>query len=240
MRTRRAAAVTACAVLCAATAAGAGITAGSFSGHVTLTTDYVWRGVSQSRGDPAVQGGFQFEHGSGLFAGLWASSVDFPSNALRDPPRDLEIDYYLGYGRRLGGPWSGSLLVTRYTYPGADPSVDYDYDELGATLQLGAWVAASLRYTDSIFGHDEPALAWELNGRYPLSPRFELAAGVGEFDLDHLLGDSYRYWSLALTATAGRFSFELTAIDTDGSAERLFGEEITGSRLVLSVSATTE
>ena len=48
-----------------------------FSGNVALTTDYVWRGVSQTDEGPAVQGGFDYEHESGFSAGVWGSNVDF-------------------------------------------------------------------------------------------------------------------------------------------------------------------
>ena len=58
--------------LLAATGAAADIT-----GNVGLTTDYVFRGISQTDEKPAIQGGLDYAHSSGAYAGVWASNVDF-------------------------------------------------------------------------------------------------------------------------------------------------------------------
>ena len=47
----------------------------SLSGNVAVTTDYVWRGMSQNAEDPSVSGGFDLEHSSGFYIGLWAANV---------------------------------------------------------------------------------------------------------------------------------------------------------------------
>jgi uncharacterized protein (TIGR02001 family) len=127
--------------------AGAEVGADMFSATVTLTTDYVHRGISQSNGDPAVQGGFNLENEAGFLAGVWASSVQFPAAAHPDNPRDLELDYYLGYRLDLGRDWGGDVTFTRYGYPGADALFDYDYNELRVSIGyqdlLGARMCAS-------------------------------------------------------------------------------------------------
>jgi uncharacterized protein (TIGR02001 family) len=65
------------------------------SGNLSLTSDYVFRGVSQSEGQLAVQGGFDVAHKSGLSAGVWASSVSSAKGSL-------EVDLYANYGFKLG------------------------------------------------------------------------------------------------------------------------------------------
>ena len=60
------------------------------SANVTFTSDYVWRGMTQSDG-PAIQGGFDFEDESGFYAGIWGSNVNFNDGA------GSELDYYAGY-----------------------------------------------------------------------------------------------------------------------------------------------
>ncbi|MEO1474307.1 MAG: TorF family putative porin, partial [Pseudomonadota bacterium] len=57
-------------------ATGTAAAEGEFSGNVTLTSDYVWRGISQSNEDLAIQGGFDYANGM-FYAGTWASSIDF-------------------------------------------------------------------------------------------------------------------------------------------------------------------
>jgi len=207
-----------------------------FSANVTLTTDYLYRGLSQTDSDPAIQGGFDYTHSSGFFAGLWASNVDFATARPRDEPRDLEIDYYVGYNRELGSNWSAQATLIRYTYPGADSGFHYDYNELLVDATFRGLVTAGLGYTNDIFGSDASAVTYELTGRYPLAQHFDLQAGVGLFDLDDLLDESYLYWNLGVSAFVGRFSFDLGYFDTDSTAERFFGEAA-GDRVVLTLSA---
>lgn len=214
--------------------------AGDFSAQVTFTTDYVYRGLSQSFEDPAIQGGIHYQHENGFFAGLWASSVDFPNNRLRDRPRDLEADLFLGYGFDMGPSWTGSAQVTRYTYPGDDPAFDYDYTELGLSVQFEDLVSAAVHISDDLLGRDEIAVVYEVAGRLPLGDRFEALAGLGLFDLDRVLGDSYLFWSAGASYTVGRFAFDVLWIDTSDEAEALFGPNITGSRLVASLTAHIE
>jgi uncharacterized protein (TIGR02001 family) len=49
----------------------------STSGSVALSSEYVWRGVTQSDSEPAISGSFDLGHASGFYAGVWASSIDF-------------------------------------------------------------------------------------------------------------------------------------------------------------------
>ncbi len=212
----------------------------NFSAQVTLTSDYVYRGLSQSREDPAVQGGFEFAHDSGFFAGVWASSVDFPNNRLRSQPRDLEVNYYLGYDARIGSAWSAGAQLTRYAYPGDDPSFDYDYTELGLLAQFRDLVSGGVHISEGLLGRNQTAVAYELAGRIPVSSRLEALVGVGLFDLDRIVGDSYAYWNVGGSYRIGRFVFDLAYIDTSSEATAIFGDEVAGSRLTVSVTAHLE
>ena len=58
----------------------------TFAGNVALTTDYRYRGITQTFNDPALQGGFVLSHETGLYAGVWGSNVDFGGTA------HLELD----------------------------------------------------------------------------------------------------------------------------------------------------
>src|SRR5262245_2646296 len=75
----------------------------SFSGNVALTSDYVFRGISQTQGDPAIQGGFDFTTNVGnapFYAGAWASNVDFGSPSAVHVP--MELDIYAGVKPTIG------------------------------------------------------------------------------------------------------------------------------------------
>jgi len=216
------------------------IDADNFSAIVTLTSDYVYRGVSQSRGDPAIQGGFDFEHEIGLFAGVWASSVQFRASPQRDSPRDLELDYYLGYRLDLGEDWAGDVTVTRYTYPGSDPAFHYDYGEIDLSVKFRDVLATSISYSEDVFGFGAVGIAYELTGRYPILANLEASAGVGLYDLEALLGESYTYWNLGLSRFLGRFTFTASYIDTDSRAATIWGRERSDGRLAVGVSAAIQ
>lgn len=89
----------------------------SWSANVALTSDYYVRGLSQNWHDPALQGGFDVEHSSGFYAGVWGSTVS--PNTFPDAP--LEVDLYAGYGGEFGDSGVGySVGLIGYLYPNGD------------------------------------------------------------------------------------------------------------------------
>ena len=72
----------------------------SVSGNIALTSDYIWRGMTQSAGGPAVAGGFDLSTDSGFYIGTWGSSVQFSDGTAVDTT-ELELDVYLGYSTCL-------------------------------------------------------------------------------------------------------------------------------------------
>jgi len=67
------------------------VSAADLTGNITLTSNYIFRGLDRSNRSPAVQGGYDWSHGSGLYTGVWASSV------ATGPEGSIEVDGYLGY-----------------------------------------------------------------------------------------------------------------------------------------------
>ena len=92
------------------------------SGNFALVSDYRFRGISQTNRDPALQGGFNLAHKSGLYAGTWASNVSEWAN----PDGSMEIDFYVGYSTELIMGINLDIGHTWYRYPGNDPSVVSD------------------------------------------------------------------------------------------------------------------
>ena len=93
------------------------------SANVSFTTDYIWRGMTQSDG-PAVQGGFDYEADSGFYAGFWGSNVNFNNG------NGQELDYYAGYGFSLGDVGVDVGYIT-YDYPDSDPDLKFEEIYLG-------------------------------------------------------------------------------------------------------------
>ena len=74
----------------------------SVSGNVGIYSDYIFRGYTQTENKPALQGGFDVSHSSGLYAGVWASNVDWTvqGGSMRD--NSVEIDLYAGFAGEFG------------------------------------------------------------------------------------------------------------------------------------------
>ena len=96
------------------------------SANVSFTTDYIWRGMTQSDG-PAVQGGFDYEADSGFYAGFWGSNVNFNNG------NGQELDYYAGYGFNLGDVGVDVGYIT-YDYPDSDPDLKFEEIYLGFSI----------------------------------------------------------------------------------------------------------
>ena len=96
------------------------------TGNVTLTTDYVWRNVTQSNYDAAIQGGIDITTSNGFYVGTWASSIDF--NDASDA--NIEVDLYGGYRFDLGGV-AADVGVIYYAYPDTD---DINFTEIYGKL----------------------------------------------------------------------------------------------------------
>jgi len=99
----------------------------SVSANVSFTSDYIWRGMTQSDG-PAIQGGFDYASDGGFYAGIWGSNVNFNDGA------GSELDYYFGYGFDMGG-FGVDIGYLAYDYP--DNDSDLDFEEIYVGLSMG-------------------------------------------------------------------------------------------------------
>jgi len=147
------------AALCNAAGAHAEKAAPSpITGNVAVTSDYVFRGLTQSWGRPAIQGGADYSVANGFATGFWASSI---SNASY-PGGAMELDLYASYGRAFGNGWSWRAGLYGYVYPGGDldranprlPSRSFDTLEANAAL---GWKWFTLKYNRAVtdyFGAD--------------------------------------------------------------------------------------
>ena len=92
----------------------------SVSYNVGLFSEYIFRGYSQTHNDPALQGGIDYEHSSGLYAGMWASNISWLRDAGSSASgHSLEIDVYGGYAGEFGDTGIGyDIGVLQYWYPG--------------------------------------------------------------------------------------------------------------------------
>ena len=126
------------AVLAAAVFAAPAAQALDFSGSAALTSDYVFRGISQTQGNAAPQLGARLVLDSGFYGALWGSSVDYGDAA----GSDAEVDLVAGWNRTFAGRWNLDVNLTRFTYPGTRAPLNLDYNEVIATLARAADIPA--------------------------------------------------------------------------------------------------
>jgi len=214
---------------------------GTFSANVGLTSEYLYRGISQTDDAPAIQGGFDYEvkiaEPISIYAGVWGSNVDFSAtesaSAIPTDGASIEIDWVGGLKGTIGASglsWSAGFIY--YSYPGADSSFNYDFWEATASLGYDFGVAAvtgSVNYSPDFFGESGDAWYPKLAVDVPI-PGVEGLAFSGYIAKQYVdkeavygIDDDYLEWNLSITYNVlGWFDATIAYSDTDlspGSAD---------------------
>jgi len=212
---------------------------GTLGGHVAGTTDYVFRGLSQTRGNPAAQADLHYQTTTGWVAGLWGSTVDLN----RGSGATLELNAYAGRAWSVGGPWNAKVTAVQYVYPNDTAYLPYDYFELVASFAYEdrlaltlSWSPNTSRYSSYGIARDQQALTYELIGQWPLRGSLSATGSVGYYDLSQLFETGYFYGSAGLGGNFARFRVDLGYFVTDQEATDLFGPEVAGDRWSLTVA----
>lgn len=142
----------------------------TFSSNVTLASDYLYRGISQTGTNPAIQGGFDLTHASGVYAGVWGSSISWLGDA-GIANSGTEIDVYGGY-RGAAGDVSYDVGFLRYNYPGTyGTATKADTSEIYGSVGYSI-VSAKLSYSlGDLFGVADAkgSTYMEVNASYPIA-----------------------------------------------------------------------
>lgn len=202
------------------------------SGTVALASDYVWRGSSQTGGDPAVQAGVRAAHGSGVYASLWGSNVAFePDIGARS-----EFDAVLGWSGDLAPDWSLDANATRYLYPGTGRALDWTELSATATFRQRAWL--QLAHSRDALGGGHPGTYAQIGMRLPLSGATRLEAAYGHYRLASAQARDYQHVQLSLIhAIAPKWELRATGHATDSAARQLFPGNA-GTRLEVALQAS--
>ncbi|MCB5364712.1 hypothetical protein H0484_13225 [Pusillimonas sp. CC-YST705] len=202
-----------------------------FSGNATLTTNYMWRGVSQSDRKPAVQAGLQYSHESGLYASVWGSSVKFvPDNGAR-----TEFNFVAGWSGNIAPDWALDVYGLRYQYPAADDDLNWNEINASLTWRENYWLA--IAHSTNAMGSGYRGTYLQLGARYPLNDQFSLEGSVSRYFLEKAYGDSYTHGSVGVSwAFQAPFEARLTYHVSDAKAKRMF-PGLAGSRVEFAISA---
>jgi uncharacterized protein (TIGR02001 family) len=207
-----------------------------FTGSIGGTTDFVFRGLSLTRGKPAAQVSIDVEFPKEFYVGAFAATADPKDN----PSPDFEIDVWAGRYWRLSENWSSDLRLSQYTYPDDPRRVSYNRTELTGTLGfrnrifVAAIYSPNTKAVGSSSGYDDGnAWAVELSGRHPFNERFAISAGIGHYGLEEIYHDTYNYWNVTLTGTFAPFELQLAYLGVDSAAARHFESDSVGDRVAL-------
>jgi uncharacterized protein (TIGR02001 family) len=203
------------------------------SAYLVLTTDYVWRGVTQSDGDPAAQLGAEVTFGNGIHVGLWGSTVDIDNGANRQ--RDTEVIYYAGFAHDLDSRWTLGVNLVAYTYPGQSGPVDYDYEELVVSANFRDRTWFEYAYSPDLYNTGADSHNAEIYTEWPAGKHLVVGAGAGYYDVSDVVGTGYGYWELGVTWPIGRFDLDFRYYDTNRSVPIISSNDRAASRVALTV-----
>ncbi|MFC7332353.1 TorF family putative porin [Rhodocista pekingensis] len=199
----------------------------TITGSAALTTDYVFRGISQTDEGVAAQAGLNLETNYGVFAGIWGSNVDFNDG----DEASAELDYFIGYTNTIGN-FGYTAQVLYYTYPGADSDLDYNYWEVGLNLEytIGKFTPkASVYYSPEYFGNTGEA--WYISGGLAAAVTDNLGVDVNVgLQTGEAWNDDVVDWSFGVTTSHFGLDFALRYHDTDQNAD------LSDERVVFTVS----
>lgn len=205
------------------------------SGNVALVTDYRFRGVSLSGGDPAVQGGIDLAHDSGFYIGTWASSIVGGS-----PYGEMELDLYGGWAGDITPGVKLDVGLLYYVYPTGDvDGADTDYFEpyasvattigpVSATLGAAyAWEQDSLGGDDNLYVYTD----WSLGvPNTPITLSAHLGYTDGVLAPPYLAGsadDNGLDWSVgASTTLIGGLSAGVSYVGVEGPSIDGFTDDV--------------
>jgi uncharacterized protein (TIGR02001 family) len=187
--------------------------AGSLGGSVTASADYVYRGVSLTRNEAALQLDVHFQSDDDWVLGAWASPVQ-----PREDQHATELDLYTQWHQYLAGGVSASFGATYYNVVNDPRIVPYNYLELNAGINWrerlmlsAAWapvITLASRATGPVT--DQQAYSLELTGNQPLPGKLMLQAGLGYFAAIDLPHSGYAYGSSSLGRQFGRLHTALS------------------------------
>lgn len=202
----------------------------TFTGNVTLASEYIYRGIEQTAGKPAIQGGFDFAHNSGFYAGIWGSNISWISDGLPGTSAPIELDVYGGYKNTFaGGDWTYDLGVLSYVYPVSNlpsgttkPDTTEVYGAIGwkwLTAKYSSVVSSHIfGFNSSTGGNTRNSGYLDLTGTYDLGGGWGVNAHVGHQKVKDNSDASYTDYKLGATKDVGLGTVGLYYSDTNAKS----------------------
>lgn len=193
------------AMVCAAAVATGGVSSvaladSPLTANVGVTSNYIWRGVSQTNEGPAVSGGIDYTHSSGLFIGTWVSNESWTSDA------GYEQDLYAGYNGSLGS-FNYGIEYMDYTYPvgnGTD-----DFAEAIVTLGYGP---VTFTYAPTVSkeasGSNQDDVYMSIAASFEVKKGLTVGVLAGQYDFDGGSANDYKHYQITLSKDDFVFAYD--------------------------------
>lgn len=219
------------------------------SATVGLSSNYIFRGISQTGGDPAVQGSLDYSHRSGVYLGACGSNVGWIENYQGYNSGNVEFDLYGGFRGDLGtSGFTYDLGAIRYLYPGRKPAATTGADTTEVYAALGwKWFTAKYAYSvsDNVIGfrNAEGTGYLDLSASVPIGETgFTAGAHWGRFEFENNGAQDYDDWKLSLSYDLGKLGqlgsgVTVGVMYTDSNADRAVWTD--GNGEFLGKAATT-
>ena len=213
------------------------------SGNVTFTDDYIYRSISNSNAGPAVQAGIDYYNDLGIYAGIWASTIDFQ---LPDSKPGYEFDMYGGITGELATiNWDLGFL--RFVYPHAASKWRLDAHEFHLGLSRDVYdinIATAYHYSPDYSGAGNSHYI-EANLAIPLPHEFTLSlhSGYQTFENNAWYGlPDYTDWRVAVNRDIAGFFVEFgwTINNINNKEACFFGTDWCESKVSIDVHRTFE
>ena len=203
-----------------------------YSWNAALTSDYVFRGVSQTDEEPALQLGADLNFDSGFYVGAWGSNVDFG-----DGGPDLEIDTYVGWNTDFSDSWNFDVQLVRYNYIGEENDFgSSDYNELITSLSWDETLTFSYGYTNDVYALGAKGHYFGAAGSWDMGNGVGLDVSLGKSMFGRSTGlEDYMDWSVGINRDFGPVNAAIGYYDTDGEGDFNFGDAA-DDRIVLTFS----
>lgn len=196
----------------------------SLSGNIGISTDYLFRGITQTVNKPELSGGFDYAHSSGLYVGTWLSNQSWVKEGGFKDNSSLEVDLYGGYRGSLPADFGYDVGVIKYYYPGTTVGVTPDTVEGYLAF---SWKTVSLKYSHTLSKY---FIGWspdggatdsrgsnyiELNGTYDLGSGWGVLGHVGHQKVKNITNADYTDYKVGVSKDVGYGTFTLAYSDTD-------------------------
>lgn len=173
--------------------------------NIGVTSNYMWRGMTQTQDQAAISGGLDYSAG-GFYAGTWASNVDWGNGA-----KGYELDLYAGYGGEAG-PVGYDLGYIAYMYP-VEAMDGSDFSEVYVNLSYSVLSAGVAVTVDSDWEDDDDTYAY-IGAEFGLSDDYSLGLTYGAYSDSDTYGDQDHF---DVSLAKGDFSFLITSPSDDNT-----------------------